>query len=603
MLIAGTRLGPYEIHSVLGSGGMGEVYRARDTRLERDVAIKVLPPHLTHDADARSRLRREALAAAALDHPFICKIFEIGDHDDTLFIVMEYVVGETLHGRLAAGPPPASEALRIAGEIAEAIEAAHARRIVHRDLKPANVMLTTQGRVKVMDFGLAKQLPPGDGREGGRVGASGAATNPQSSITVSGTRVGTPDYMSPEQVLGDRVDEQSDLFSFGIVLCELMTGRHPFRRSSSGETMTAILRDPPSIGESSAANVTSSLSVLARLLAKEPSGRYGTMSEARRELSRLTGGSAPLRSPPPPADEIPRAPERTMVGRDAEHAELVRGLEEAIAGRGTIVMVGGEPGIGKTRLTQALLSDARRRGCIGLVGHCYEGEGAPPYVPFIEMLEYSARTIVPATFRHALGDAASEVAKLMPELRRMFSDIPAPIELPPEQQRRFLFNAYREFVDRSCREAPRVVVLEDLHWADEPTLLLLQHLAQTIATTPLLVVGTYRDVELDVARPFVRTLEALVRQRLATRISLQRLPLSGVESMLRGMSNQPPPSSLTRVIFQETEGNPFFVEEVFQHLSEDGKLFDAGGAWRPDLRVETLQVPDLGLIRGWMQPE
>ncbi len=592
MLIAGTRLGPYEIHSVLGSGGMGEVYRARDTRLERDVAIKVLPPHLTHDADARSRLRREALAAAALDHPFICKIFEIGDHDDTLFIVMEYVVGETLHGRLAAGPPPASEALRIAGEIAEAIEAAHARRIVHRDLKPANVMLTTQGRVKVMDFGLAKQLSPGDGRDGGRARASEAATNPQSSITVSGTRVGTPDYMSPEQVLGDRVDERSDLFSFGIVLCELMTGRHPFRRSSSGETMTAILRDPPSIGESSAANVTSSLSVLARLLAKEPSGRYGTMSEARRELSRLTGGSAPLRSPPAPADEIPRAPERTMVGRDAEHAELVRGLEEAIAGRGTIVMVGGEPGIGKTRLTQALLSDARRRGCIGLVGHCYEGEGAPPYVPFVEMLEYSARTIAPATFRHALGDAAPEVAKLMPELRRMFSDIPAPIELPPEQQRRFLFNAYREFVDRSCREAPRVVVLEDLHWADEPTLLLLQHLAQTIATTPLLVVGTYRDVELDVTRPFVRTLEALVRQRLATRISLQRLPLSGVESMLRGMSNQPPPASLTRVIFQETEGNPFFVEEVFQHLSEDGKLFDAGGAWRPDLRVETLQVPE-----------
>jgi tetratricopeptide (TPR) repeat protein len=239
-----------------------------------------------------------------------------------------------------------------------------------------------------------------------------------------------------------------------------------------------------------------------------------------------------------------------------------------------------------------LLVAARQRGCVGLVGHCYEGEGAPPYVPFIEMLEYGARTIPPATFRHALGDAASEVARLMPELRRIFSDIPPAIELPPEQQRRFLFNAYREFVDRSCRATPRVVVLEDLHWADEPTLLLLQHLAQTVATTPLFVVGTYRDVELDVTRPFVRTLEALVRQRLATRISLQRLPMSGVESMLRGMSHQSPPSSLTRVIFQETEGNPFFVEEVFQHLAEDGKLFDAGGSWRSDLRVETLQVPE-----------
>src|SRR5215468_754092 len=143
MLIAGTRLGPYEIHSVLGSGGMGEVYRARDTRLERDVAIKVLPPHLTHDAEARSRLRREALAAAALDHPFICKIFEIGEDKGTLFIVMEYISGETLYARLRAEPLPRSDALRIAAEVAEAMEAAHAKPLVHRDLKPANVMLTS----------------------------------------------------------------------------------------------------------------------------------------------------------------------------------------------------------------------------------------------------------------------------------------------------------------------------------------------------------------------------------------------------------------------------------------------------------------------------
>jgi tetratricopeptide (TPR) repeat protein/tRNA A-37 threonylcarbamoyl transferase component Bud32 len=591
-MTGGTRLGPYEIQVILGRGGMGDVYKAHDLRLQRDVAIKLLPSHLTHDDDARERLRREALAAAALDHPFICKIFEIGDHENTLFIVMEYIVGETLHARLAAGPLPLSEALRIAGEVAEALEAAHARRIVHRDLKPANVMLTTQGRVKVMDFGLAKQLVPAEESSSARLRATEVATVVQSPpLTSKGMRVGTPDYMSPEQVLGDLVDERSDVFSFGILLCELLTGRHPFRRSSSSETMTAILRDPPSISGRDAADLSGmSSAVLRRLLAKQRADRYGAISEVRRELSQL--GAAPAGALVPSVESAPRAPERAMVGRDGEHAELVRGLEEAIAGRGSIVLVGGEPGIGKTRLTQELLVAARQRGCVGLVGHCYEGEGAPPYVPFIEMLEYGARTIPPATFRNALGDAASEVARLMPELRRIFSDIPPAIELPPEQQRRFLFNAYREFVDRSCRATPRVVVLEDLHWADEPTLLLLQHLAQTIETTPLLVVGTYRDVELDVTRPFVRTLEALVRQRLATRISLQRLPMSGVESMLRGMSHQSPPSSLTRVIFQETEGNPFFVEEVFQHLAEDGKLFDAGGSWRSDLRVETLQVPE-----------
>ena len=207
------------------------------------------------------------------------------------------------------------------------------------------------------------------------------------------------------------------------------------------------------------------------------------------------------------------------------------------------------------------------------------------------MLEYGARIVPPVTLRHMLGDSAPEVAKLMPELRRIFPDIPQPIELPPEQQRRFLFNAYRDFVERSCRITPVAAVLEDLHWADEPTLLLLQHLAQTVATIPLLVVGTYRDVELDVTRPLAQTLETLLRQRLATRISLQRLPQPAVESMLRELSGHPPPSALSRVIFAETEGNPFFVEEVFKHLAEDGKLFDAVGAWRTDLRVDMLAGP------------
>jgi tetratricopeptide (TPR) repeat protein len=281
-----------------------------------------------------------------------------------------------------------------------------------------------------------------------------------------------------------------------------------------------------------------------------------------------------------------------MVGRDTERADLLRGLDEAMAGHGSVVLIGGEPGIGKTRLTQELVGVARPRGCLSVVGHCYEGEGAPPYIPFIEILEHGARIVPAVTLRHMLGDSAPEVAKLMPELRRIFPDIPQPIELPPEQQRRFLFNAYREFVDRSCRITPVTAVLEDLHWADEPTLLLLQHLAQTVATIPLLIVGTYRDVELDVTRPFAQTLETLLRQRLATRISLQRLPQPEVESMLRGLSGHPPPAVLSRVIFEETEGNPFFVEEVFKHLAEDGKLFDADGTWRTDLRVDTLAVPE-----------
>ena len=218
LLIPGTRIGRYEIIAPLGAGGMGEVHLARDERLDRRVAIKALPAHLLADAIARERLRREAMASASLDHPFICKVFEVGDAGEASYIVMEYVEGQTLHQRLASGPLPLGECLRIASEIADALEAAHAGRLVHRDLKPANVMLTPQGHVKVMDFGLARQVIAQDAET-----AVGDAPTPP--LTEVGTRVGTPDYMSPEQALGEIVDARSDLFSFGILLAEILTGR------------------------------------------------------------------------------------------------------------------------------------------------------------------------------------------------------------------------------------------------------------------------------------------------------------------------------------------------------------------------------------------
>jgi eukaryotic-like serine/threonine-protein kinase len=237
--LIGQRLGSYQILSLLGAGGMGEVYLAYDPRLDRRVAIKLLPAHLAADAAARERLRREALAAAALDHPFICKIFEVGEDNGRLYFVMEYVLGETLFARIRAGRLPLSEGLRIAGEIAEAVEEAHAKRFVHRDLKPANIMLMPQGHAKVMDFGLAKRASPGE--------CDVTLTSDGEQLTARGIVVGTPDYMSPEQVTGAPIDHRSDQFSFGLILCEMLTGQHPFRRGSALETMNAILRDPPDL--------------------------------------------------------------------------------------------------------------------------------------------------------------------------------------------------------------------------------------------------------------------------------------------------------------------------------------------------------------------
>ncbi len=281
-----------------------------------------------------------------------------------------------------------------------------------------------------------------------------------------------------------------------------------------------------------------------------------------------------------------------LIGRDTERNQLLGLLDATLGGRGSLVLIGGEPGIGKTHLTRAILAEAALRGCLGIVGHSYESEGAPPYVPFIEMLEYCARVTPRESFRYAVGDSAPEIAKLMPGLQRMFPETPAALALPPEQQRRFLFNAYSEFMDRSARLTPIVAVFEDLHWADEPTLLLLKHLARMVPGVPVLLIGTYRDFELDVTRPFTRTLESCICEKVATRFTLRRLGLPEVRAMLMALSGKTPPAGLASTIFEKTEGNPFFVEEVFRHLMEEGKLFDAAGAWRSGLKPTDLQVPE-----------
>jgi serine/threonine-protein kinase len=276
-LTTGSRLGPYEILGPIGEGGMGVVYRARDPRLNRQVAIKLLPPEMAADQPACERLRHEAMAAAALDHPYICKVFEIGEHDGALFLVMEYIAGETLHHRMSTGRMPLPDALHVAGEIAEALQEAHARGILHRDLKPANIMLTPQGHVKIMDFGLAKRmadLPAPDD----------ATVEMKPQLTAPGTILGTPDYMSPEQVKGLPLDPRSDQFSFGVILAEIAGGHHPFRKPSTLETLSSVLRDPPELSPDTPKGLAA---VLRRLMAKTAAERYPSIADVRAELSRL----------------------------------------------------------------------------------------------------------------------------------------------------------------------------------------------------------------------------------------------------------------------------------------------------------------------------
>ena len=235
MIAPGQKISHYEILELLGEGGMGQVYLAHDAILDRKVAIKVLSKKMDSEASAHDRFVREAKAAAGLDHPFLCKVFEAGEEGDDIYIVMEYVEGETLSDRIRQGPLPLDEASKIAMEVAEALQAAHEHGIVHRDLKPANIMLT-QDHAKVMDFGLAKQL-----EWGSRVDSE-AATAIEEHLTQTGMVIGTLVYMSPEQAKGKPVDFRSDIFSLGVVFQEMLTGEHPFKRDNAIETVSAILK-------------------------------------------------------------------------------------------------------------------------------------------------------------------------------------------------------------------------------------------------------------------------------------------------------------------------------------------------------------------------
>ena len=287
-LAIGVRLGPYEIESAIGAGAMGEVYRARDTRLDRIVAIKQLTP------EHRERFEREARAIAALNHPHICQVYDVGPD----YLVLEYLEGEPLRG-----PLPADEVVRVAMQIAGALQAAHERGVLHRDLKPANIMLTPGGTAKLLDFGVAKQLERA----------------PDATETLPGTLLGTPAYMSPEQIGGQPLDARSDVFSFGAVLYEVLSGRRPFAGETTSQVIAAILRDePPPLAAPPALDA-----VVRRCLAKPPAARYQSMADVRAALE-ATSREAGTRLP-----SIAVLPFANLSG-DKENEYFSDGLAEEI---------------------------------------------------------------------------------------------------------------------------------------------------------------------------------------------------------------------------------------------------------------------------------
>jgi serine/threonine protein kinase/Tol biopolymer transport system component len=320
VLTSGTKLGPYEIQSPLGAGGMGEVYRARDTRLDRTVAVKILPTHLSDNPEAKQRFEREARAVSSLNHPNICTLHDVGSQDGTSYLVMEYVQGETLDSRLQKGPLPLKQALETGVQICDALEKAHRAGIVHRDLKPGNIMLTASG-AKLLDFGLAKpaaamlgaQSLPGKGSDKVNLTPSTPTMNlsmlsaTPAPLTQQGTIVGTFQYMAPEVVQGREADARSDIFSLGCVLYEMITGRRAFEGKSQLSVLSAILeREPEPISKIQPLTPTALDHVIHDSLAKDPEARWQNAADVARELRWIASGGASVitAAPEPPRNPL-----------------------------------------------------------------------------------------------------------------------------------------------------------------------------------------------------------------------------------------------------------------------------------------------------------
>lgn len=393
-------------------------------------------------------------------------------------------------------------------------------------------------------------------------------------------------------------DQQEDLASWlathGVTRRETEVLHGVARRLSNAEIAAALGISKRTV-ESHISSLLTRLRAGSRAALIALGASLGDLAASSVEPARPPVAKAGSSSPAVPA--VRRTP---LAGRGMEMAGLLGHFEGMLGGRGRLVVLSGEPGVGKTRLTEELGIEARRRGARVFVGNCYEAEGTAPYSPFVEAIERALTQVrSPATIKSVLAEDAPEIACLLPGLRRYFPDIgPAPA-LPAQQARRYLFNGVRATLTRLARATPVVLVLEDLHWADEATLLLLEHLAEHCDLAPVLIVATHRDSYADMWPLLGRTLERLVRRRLVHRMQAGCLDEAGVGAMMTALTGQVPPEPLLQQIHADTEGNPFFVEETLRFLDDEGRLFDAEGRFRTGVRRSATDLPgNIRLVIG-----
>jgi len=580
--------GRYQVKRFLGEGGRKRVYLAHDTRLDRDVAFSLIKTEGL-DASGLARVRREAQAMGRLgSHPHIVTVHDIGDEDRQPYIIQEFMEGGSVQDIVDQAPDhrlPIDQSLQIAAEVCQALQHAHDRGIIHRDVKPGNIWLTAdpsassgQAIARLGDFGLAVAID-------------------LSRLTQAGMMVGTVAYMPPEQALGGKVDARSDLYGLGATLYEMVCGRPPFSGHDPVAVISQHLNTPPVAPSFHNPSLPPALNALIlKLLAKNSQDRPSSADEVHAALQTLREqverGEVVAPAEPAAAAPIGRVAWGTFVGREREIEQLKEKLADAFSGLGSVVMVVGDAGIGKTRLLQEFATYARLRGAQVLWGAAYEGEARLPYGPFAEALrDYVSRTSV-ETLRQAVTEGSSVLAPMAPELKAKLPDLPEPPPVAAEAEAYRLFQEVTEFLKNASTSAPLVLVLEDLQWADKGSCSLLQHLARRLAGSRLLVAISCREAELEPSHPIREALPHLRRESGFWELPLKGLRESEVRELITVLAEHEVPQPLVLALHQETEGNPFFIQETLKHLIETEALYQEEGRWTSKTAISDFGLPE-----------
>ncbi|HKH22129.1 MAG TPA: protein kinase [Solirubrobacterales bacterium] len=564
--VPGEIAGRYRVKRSLGRGGRKRVYLAADTATGSEVAVSLFDTEGV-GAAIEARARREAEAMRKLgDHPHVVTVLDTGEDGGNPFIVSGYMPGGDVVGLLAAagGRLEVRRAVDIAADVTRALEHAHARGIVHRDLKPANVWIDDDGRARLGDFGLA-------------------TTEARARVS-GGTLVGTVAYLPPEQAVGDAATPRSDLYSLGALLYEMLTGQPPFPGDDAVSIISQHLHANPVPPSRHNSDVPEALDrAVLGLLAKQPEERPENAAEARRILLAALEEEPAPREKGRPANPLESLAGGVFVGRERELERLRGAVDAALGGRGSLQLLVGEPGIGKTRAAEEVATYARVSGARVYWGRCREDEGAPAYWPWVQAIRAYARDADPVALAWQLGTGAAEVAQLIPEVADKL-DIEPATGFDSEEARFRLFDSVTGLLLAAARDRPIVIVLDDLHWADEPSLLLLRFAVRELASSGLLILGTYRDVELGRHHPLARVLGEISGLEGSGRIPLKGLTVGAVERYIEMTAGAPAPTGLPEAVHEQTDGNPFFVGEVVRLLASEGKL-TAGTA------VSDFQIP------------